>query len=330
MSSDRELRGKLREEIIESEKMQSDFFKWKLIGVAAIASVSLGFAETTKPTSYGVRWLLCLIPLLCAYVDLICIHFELRIITIGAYLRSTGDAYETVMFTLRDQAGKSPFNFEKVALHLSSIVFNLTLVGVGFVMLAWTTASEVQHEAAYIIMGFLGTVFSVFLFLTERGRWDRIRNSIDAAASEASSRAADSAFQAATQANQAAARAASAANAAANAAAPGSGAAAIAAAASAAAAAEVALAAAAAASAAATTARAGTPPGWSNEAAARAVAAAQAAEAAAARVAEVFGATVAAAPVFGAGSPASNAAAATADAMFAAALAAAVAAKVAR
>ena len=209
MASDQDSRGKLREEIIESEKMQSDILKWKLIAVAAIASVSLGFgiegipADPAKSNSYGSRWLLCLIPLMCAYVDLISVHYMLRIITIGAYLKSTGDPYETLMFSLRDQSGKNPFVFESRALQGSSIIFNFILVVVGFIMLAWSNSWDLQHKVGYIITGFLGIGFSAYLILVYPSLVDRIHNSITNAAVAAAITVAKAAADASDEAGKA-------------------------------------------------------------------------------------------------------------------------------
>ncbi len=49
----------LRSEIIESQKTQADFLKWKLISVAAVASISLGLAHS--PAVEGAKLLLCLV-----------------------------------------------------------------------------------------------------------------------------------------------------------------------------------------------------------------------------------------------------------------------------
>jgi len=50
--------------------------------------------------------LACLVPLVCAYVDLISIHLMIRIITIGAYLRERGDRYEDYTFTRGKDLGR--------------------------------------------------------------------------------------------------------------------------------------------------------------------------------------------------------------------------------
>jgi hypothetical protein len=43
----------LRQEIVESEKTQADFLKWKFILIAAVGSVSLGFNSGTNYSNEG-------------------------------------------------------------------------------------------------------------------------------------------------------------------------------------------------------------------------------------------------------------------------------------
>jgi hypothetical protein len=102
---------KLRDEIIESQKSQADFLKWKLIALAGIGSVSLGVGSTSSVPK-GAELLVCLIPLICLYVDLISLHIMIRIITIGVYLKMTGSEYERLAFELRDKSFANPFAFE--------------------------------------------------------------------------------------------------------------------------------------------------------------------------------------------------------------------------
>ncbi len=115
----------LRQEIIESQKMQADFLKWKLITVAAVFPISLGLtSKHCNPTEDSTKLLICLIPLLCAYVDLICLHNLCRAITIGAFLKFSGNKYECFVFAVRKSQGTDPFVFERLALKVSSIVVN--------------------------------------------------------------------------------------------------------------------------------------------------------------------------------------------------------------
>jgi hypothetical protein len=62
----------------------SDLLKWKLVLVAAIGTVGLGLTES----EVGHPIVLIGIPLICAYVDLLCRHLTLRIHVIGNFIRS--------------------------------------------------------------------------------------------------------------------------------------------------------------------------------------------------------------------------------------------------
>jgi hypothetical protein len=168
MPSADDLRGKFRDEIIESQKMQSEILKWKLIAVAALAAASLGIGaeektakacgEAAKSVSNGSQWLLCLVPLLCAYVDLLSIHYSRRMITLGAYLKSIGDPYETVIFSITLRPGRDPFTFEQNALQGSSIFFNLLLVALGIFV-----QDFIFVGCTYIIMGLVGVAYTLYL-----------------------------------------------------------------------------------------------------------------------------------------------------------------------
>ena len=178
----------LRQEIIESEKTQADFLKWKFILIAAVGSVSLGF---TSENHYGegAQILLCVVPLLCAYVDLITLHIMGRIITVGKYLMCMGDKYENFVFAVRSRSGTSPYAFEAIALHGSSFILNGVLLGLGFLLPERVAASAVKAATsaatppfgwnpsvleAYKITGLAGVVVTALLVVAYEFRRDRV------------------------------------------------------------------------------------------------------------------------------------------------------------
>jgi hypothetical protein len=70
-----------KNEIIEAERSRTDLLKWKLILVAALGAIGLGInspGSTLQPT-LSLHLVLCLIPLVCVYVDLLCSHLGMRI-----------------------------------------------------------------------------------------------------------------------------------------------------------------------------------------------------------------------------------------------------------
>mgnify|MGYP001794282614 FL=1 len=89
--------GALREEIIDAHRGRAELLKWKLILVAALGTVGLGFNVepwkradiTMEPEKVlSTYLLLCLIPLICVYVDSLCQHLYLRTIVIGTFFRN--------------------------------------------------------------------------------------------------------------------------------------------------------------------------------------------------------------------------------------------------
>ena len=82
----------LRDEIRKTQGAQSELMKWKLIAVAAIGAIGLGLPKVggSSGATPGLRYqVLCLVPLLCLYADLVCLHYMLRIITIGAFIKES-------------------------------------------------------------------------------------------------------------------------------------------------------------------------------------------------------------------------------------------------
>ena len=91
-------------------------------------------SKNGNPLIDSAKLLICLIPLLCAYVDLISLHVMIRVITIGIYLKIYGNNYERYVFAVRLRSGANPFVFEAVALHGSSIVFNAIIILLGLTL----------------------------------------------------------------------------------------------------------------------------------------------------------------------------------------------------
>ena len=170
----------LREEIVESEKTQADFLKWKFILIAAVGSVSLGFTSGSNYSSEGAQILLCVVPLLCAYVDLISLHIMGRIITVGKYLVCIGNEYERFVFAVRGRTGTSPYAFEAIALHGSSFVLNAVLLSLGFVLPETGTGTTAPFGwypkvlEAYKITGAAGLGVTILLFVLYEFRRDRV------------------------------------------------------------------------------------------------------------------------------------------------------------
>jgi hypothetical protein len=110
----------LRSEVVHAQQMGSDFLKWKLIGAASVASVGLGFGERSSTALVDASLLICLIPLICAYVDLARLDLVVRVVVIARFLSINGDQYEQFVEELR-KLPDEPFRFSTMAVHLSSV-----------------------------------------------------------------------------------------------------------------------------------------------------------------------------------------------------------------
>src|SRR5215212_5242600 len=120
-----DMRSTLRAEIVEAQKLGADFLKWKLIGIASVASVALGIAGAA-PTDKALVTL-CVIPLICAYTDIVSLDLVTRIAVIAAYLRRKNDEYENFVSLLRS-GPKNPFRLGLLTIYLSSAAVNVLLL----------------------------------------------------------------------------------------------------------------------------------------------------------------------------------------------------------
>jgi hypothetical protein len=123
--------GQLADEVIEAQKARSDLLKWKVVLVAALSAVGFGFASKTPRAEYN-DLALCCIPLVCAYVDMLCRHLSLRISVIGHYRKARGaetdkgqdegyyKGYEALVETCEN---KGVFSLERFVVVASSVVF---------------------------------------------------------------------------------------------------------------------------------------------------------------------------------------------------------------
>ncbi|HYL11382.1 MAG TPA: hypothetical protein VEU31_11650 [Candidatus Acidoferrales bacterium] len=99
----------LKQEINQTLDSLHDFAKWKLIVTSALAGAALGLnKDTSRVPPY---WLLLFIPYVCAYVDLNCYQYLIRITAIARWLREHGEedkhlkSYERLCEQLRVKYG---------------------------------------------------------------------------------------------------------------------------------------------------------------------------------------------------------------------------------
>jgi len=169
----------LRSEIVESEKARMDFLKWKLIAVAALGAIGLGFSKQDGYPLIASAYVLCIIPFVCAYVDLLCYHNDIRILVIGKFLSHTGDPYEKYVEALGDtwkQKGSEQkekgveyfFEIENFVLFYSSVFLSLLIGVLGIII--W------RFVILFLIVGLSGIGLQIYIRKYYKKRREALEN----------------------------------------------------------------------------------------------------------------------------------------------------------
>lgn len=169
-----------REEIIETQKARSDLLKWKLVITAALAAVGLGVttSSSNKP-SVDIDLALCLIPFVCAYVDLLCYHLNLRMFVINKFFKRIKTTNKSQIQTNKSQVHddllrsirlihdyeetcekvRFAFELESSTLKWSSIVLSLLVIAYSYY------ANTRINAIWFLLAGILGVIMA---YLSER------------------------------------------------------------------------------------------------------------------------------------------------------------------
>jgi hypothetical protein len=157
----------LRTEIVESQKARIDLLKYKLLAIAVLGAIGLGF-HRYESGNFQIEpdYVLSIIPFVCIYVDLLCWHITLRIIVIGRFLDYYNDPYENYLNLLgRDIPQKGIryfYELEDVALHGSSIFISF-LIGIYSIFYLYSTTPNYIKGGVFLVIGLLGTLLSFSL-----------------------------------------------------------------------------------------------------------------------------------------------------------------------
>lgn len=124
----------LHQEILEAQKTTASLWKWKLILISALASVGFGVSIGSPPTK-GVPLVLCCIPLVCIYTDLLNRHLCVRAKIVGKWRTTHGTefghcGYEKFLKHLEENV-TGIWSFEDTAIYLSSYLACAGLVAIG-------------------------------------------------------------------------------------------------------------------------------------------------------------------------------------------------------
>ncbi len=163
--------GQLATEVVEAQKIRADYLKWKIVVVAALFGVGLGLVKTEGTAQRYADLVLCVIPLMTAYVDTLCLHVTLRIAVIGAFRRENlgaDDQYRRYEDFVADN--RRAFLLDRVALVGSSELFALSLLfGPPLIGLKLPHQTAIQVSGA-IGVGLTAVIFAGFFGLNRRLR----------------------------------------------------------------------------------------------------------------------------------------------------------------
>lgn len=164
----------LRNEIIESQKARTLLLDRKLLIVATIGAIGLGsnfFGNVFEKKSPNIQFILCLIPFVCLYVDLLCKHLQMRMLVIGKFIREKfakskemnnidygleliGE-YEFFCNKLREGDGRGIFGLEDWAQEGSTWLLSSLLVLYGIIITIIEVNNYCEKNVIYIAIGLI-------------------------------------------------------------------------------------------------------------------------------------------------------------------------------
>ena len=154
----------LRNELIQSQKVRSDLLKWKLLIVSGVGGAALGFSGR-NPSSAHLA--LAVLPLACAYVDLLCRHLSLRNKVIGLFFREYSHSspdlrnYESFYKNVNKAWGAS--SLESLALLGLTAFVSIVIVPVGILSGDNSWAPWSWPAGLFYASGVVGLVVSIFI-----------------------------------------------------------------------------------------------------------------------------------------------------------------------
>ena len=159
----------LREEIISSQKARMDFLKYKLLSIAILGAVGLGLEDNSSSPIKNVDYVLCLIPLVCVYIDFLCYHNNIRILVIAKFLKTEGDKYENFVDDLcREIKPKKKlddrylYNMEHVVLIWTTLFISVLLIIYGIILSCSKSEYGTCFILSFIISGLLGIILTIW------------------------------------------------------------------------------------------------------------------------------------------------------------------------
>ena len=181
-----------RQEILETQKLKYNLLQRKLVLNAVLGGIGLGLlgvrvypvagdqGGTSELLSHHVYLILCLIPLVCVYLDLLCHDLNLRIFVIAKFLKDprriiikkskNQDDINNINLELKDyrfyeklcEEEEETFSLELFALRASSIAFSLLLIILPLIIEPDKQVPS-QDYVCLTISGILGILLAIWV-----------------------------------------------------------------------------------------------------------------------------------------------------------------------
>jgi hypothetical protein len=162
----------LKLEIIESQKSRLELFKWKLIISAGLGIFGLGIGpgltqpvSTYEPIFSSMHLVLCIIPLACNYVDLLCVNIQLRMLVIGKFFEEISEktSSEVPFFKLYEaycSNHRYAYSLDDLAQFGSTIIVSSLIIAVGCIH--W------NQSRTFLTLTTFGALGMILTFLTHK------------------------------------------------------------------------------------------------------------------------------------------------------------------
>lgn len=165
----------ISQEVIESQKSRSELLKWKIIVVSILATVGLGVSKDIEKMELAF----CLIPLVCAYVDALCLHLNLRIFSIGKWhtleigkdLNKDFEYMKHYEEFIKRAYECGAYRLEKLTILISSLVINFIVAVVPHLSIA---ELEIVNKTIVSSFGVFGLIVTIALNIYLRRTKKRI------------------------------------------------------------------------------------------------------------------------------------------------------------
>jgi hypothetical protein len=160
----------LRAEVLQAQRTRSELLKWKLGLVGAIGAIGLGFAGSR--TSAHVDLVLCAVPPVCLYVDLLCRHLTLRMLVISAFFqrnRARSQDWEAIK-EYEKLAGAVRENRDAFALESWAVSGSTAAVSGAVFFYGVLLHGDDAVHIAFMLSGFIAGAFTLFASVAYDGR----------------------------------------------------------------------------------------------------------------------------------------------------------------